>query len=244
MDDACRIERPPNERLNRLNYELSREGGHGFLSAFVTRVSDLFDADFVFLGRLNAARRIIRTVEAACDGERSSNFTYDLDGTPCADVLRSNACLYPDNVAALFPQDFMLEEMGIRAYAGMPLFEGAQPIGIVVALFKHPLDLGEELLGVFNHYKRRLALGLLTSEREERSTLALDGTSDGVLDWCLQTDHLFLSARCRQLLGYDARDVSGTSDLLLSRLHRDDRGRMRAAPSPRLRPGRDRGARP
>ena len=40
---------------------------------------------------------------------------------------------------------------------------------------------------------------------------------------------MYLSARCRQLLGYEPREMSTGSDAFLTLLHLDDRARMAAA---------------
>ena len=81
---------------------------------------------------------------------------YDLAGTPCEETMQGGATVYEDHVGAHFPKDFMLEEMGTKAYVGLPLFNGAQTVGIVVATFRRPIEIADDLLSVFNHYRRRL----------------------------------------------------------------------------------------
>ena len=96
-------------------------------------------------------------------------------------------------------------------------------------MFTHAIDFSEELLAVFAHYRHRLAQEILAGELNERLKLAIEGTSDGVWDWDLQSREIYLTARCRELLGYDSEEISGEAELLLALIHPDDRGRVRSA---------------
>jgi PAS domain S-box-containing protein len=63
---------------------------------------------------------------------------------------------------------------------------------------------------------------------EERWNLALEGTGDGVWDWDLIKDEIFLSRRSRELLGYDT-DEATTVDFREQWVHPDDLDRARQA---------------
>ncbi|WP_339742981.1 ATP-binding protein [uncultured Maricaulis sp.] len=227
-----------NERLDGLNSRLSRESGAAFLSAFVTLVADYFGADSVYLGRTDAGHRQMRTLHVASQGVISGNFCYPVEGTPCASVMQSGALVFEDGVAEQFPRDHMLKEMGIRGYAGMPLYQGAQSIGVVVALFKRPIEDGDELLKVLHHYRRRLTTEILAIETGERASLAIRGMSDGIIDWCIQTDQVYTSARCRELLGDKPRESTMPADKFRALLHRDDFPRIESALQAHFRAGR------
>ncbi|MFW5747143.1 MAG: PAS domain S-box protein, partial [Nanoarchaeota archaeon] len=47
-------------------------------------------------------------------------------------------------------------------------------------------------------------------ENEERYQLAMRGTSDGMWDWDISTDHLYLSPRWKQMLGYRDDELENT----------------------------------
>ncbi len=226
------------DRLNQLNYLMSRECCQTFLGAFVRQTAKLFQAERVYVGRIDAGHRYIRTLKVANAYETSSNFCYPLQGTACAEVIRIGAAIHDDDVAHAFPQDFMLQEMNIRGYLAMPLFNGAQTVGIIVALFRDPITDADELLGVFNHYKRRLTSDILTQESGDRAALAVKGTSDGILDWCLETDQIYLSARCRSLLGYQPKDFTAGSNSFHTLIHREDQERFNTGLATHYRSGR------
>ncbi len=49
------------------------------------------------------------------------NIEYELEGTPCQDVVRGNLCHHPAGVARKFPADPIVEQLGIESYLGVPL---------------------------------------------------------------------------------------------------------------------------
>jgi PAS domain S-box-containing protein len=238
MRDTAILAERTCERLDALNAGLSRETGPAFLAAFVGQVAELFGADCVYIGRTDAGHRQMRTLYVASNGAVSGNFCYPVEGTPCASVMQLGALVFEDGVAKQFPRDFMLDEMGIRGYAGMPLYQGAQSVGVIAALFKRPIADADELLKVLHHYRRRLTTEILAIETGERARLAIRGMSDGIIDWCLETDQIYMSARCRELLGHPPREHTGPSANFAALMHRDDRGRIQSALEAHYRAGR------
>ena len=58
---------------------------------------------------------------------------------------------------------------------------------------------------------------------EERYSLALSGTNDGLWDWDIKNNYLFLSARWKSMLGYEEEEIPNTIDAWENQLHPDDR---------------------
>ncbi len=66
---------------------------------------------------------------------------YDLQATPCADVLRRGVCFHPRGVQESFPEDRLLRDMGVESYMGAPLFDSrGRPLGILAVLDGRPLE--------------------------------------------------------------------------------------------------------
>ncbi len=59
-------------------------------------------------------------------------------------------------------------------------------------------------------------------ESEERYALAARGANDGLWDWNLATNALYLSARWREMLGFDGEAVGDGPDAWFSRVHSED----------------------
>jgi len=66
-------------------------------------------------------------------------------------------------------------------------------------------------------------------ESEERFALAARGSSDGIWDWNVSTNDVFISARFKELLGYEDHEFENTFAAFESHLHPDDRERVLAA---------------
>lgn len=61
---------------------------------------------------------------------------------------------------------------------------------------------------------------------EERWQLVLQGNNDGIYDWNLETDELFVSPRYKEMLGYKDRQFGDNSEQWYSLLHPGDRERV------------------
>jgi PAS domain S-box-containing protein len=59
-------------------------------------------------------------------------------------------------------------------------------------------------------------------ESEERYTLAISGSTDGIWDWDILLNTVFYSDRFREILGYSSEEFPGTIDAFRSRLHPED----------------------
>lgn len=69
---------------------------------------------------------------------------------------------------------------------------------------------------------------------EERLALVIRGTSDGIWDWDLQTDHIYFSPRFRELLGYEDEKEFRDQFYFNTALHPDDRERAVSAQAAHL----------
>ncbi len=79
----------------------------------------------------------------------------------------------------------------------------------------------KELEQRFDDLKRTEEAGRLS---EERLRLALEGTSDGIWDWNLQTGRVYFSPRYYAMLGYEPDEFPGSFDSWRHLIHPEDRG--------------------
>jgi diguanylate cyclase (GGDEF)-like protein/PAS domain S-box-containing protein len=66
-------------------------------------------------------------------------------------------------------------------------------------------------------------------ESEERFALAIRGANDGIWDWDLRSDRLYVSARWKAVLGCAEGEVADRPDAWFDRVHPDDLARVRCA---------------
>jgi diguanylate cyclase (GGDEF)-like protein/PAS domain S-box-containing protein len=75
--------------------------------------------------------------------------------------------------------------------------------------------------------RKRAELALRISE--ERYALAARGSHDGLWDWNLQTDRIYLSERWKQILGFGPKQLGDRPAEWLERVHPADRERLQSA---------------
>ena len=83
-----------------------------------------------------------------------------------------------------------------------------------------------EHLGV-NHLTRQNKEYL--SQNQERYSLAMQASNDGLWDWDLKTNKILYSDRWKEMLGFNDDEISDTADEWLSRVHPEDHDRVRAS---------------
>ena len=75
----------------------------------------------------------------------------------------------------------------------------------------------------------RLRAEAALRESEERYSLALKGTNDGIWDWNLLNHHIYYSPRWKSMLGYEEAEISASPDEWFSRVHPEDREQLKIA---------------
>ncbi len=64
-------------------------------------------------------------------------------------------------------------------------------------------------------------------ESEERYALAVSGANDGIWDWNLETEEIYLSPRWKEMLGYEVDEVTSSSSEWFDRVHPEDLEQLR-----------------
>lgn len=184
---------PNRDQLERAVHHICRNSGArvgpGFFSAITEDLAELLCCDFAFVGELVEKRDAVQTIAIWGPEGAVEPFRYELRDTPCAVVLDSGSCVYPDRVADLFPRDELLAKMGIRGYLGLSFRDAEDsPFGIVVCLYRAPIedeDFGVSLLSLFGgrigSELERLRAKRRADEFEARATRAQRLESLGVL---------------------------------------------------------------
>jgi PAS domain S-box-containing protein len=113
----------------------------------------------------------------------------------------------------------------------------SQPDGFVVSVNGRPLrdDQGNVVAGItvvrdvselISAQRRLTESEAALKQSEERYALAFEGAYDGLWDWDLRADKMFLSGRCMDILGYPGRTDAGgcteSHDWWADLIHPDD----------------------
>ena len=109
----------------------------------------------------------------------------------------------------------------LTAYDNPNIFDRAkvsEPFGYLVKPFeKNELIANIEMALYKSEMERKL------KESEERWQLALKGNKDGIWDWNHNAGQLFLSERCKSMLGYNDHEIKNNLKSIIKCIHSDDR---------------------
>lgn len=80
-------------------------------------------------------------------------------------------------------------------------------------------ELADDISFGLHHIKAEEKL----EKSEERYRLAVEGSRDGIWDWDLNTNELFLSTQWKKMLGYEDSELENHTDTFFHRIHPEDR---------------------
>ncbi len=153
--DTSNIERIKVDKVLRtLARTSSSENIQQFFNYCVQNLADFYGSKYAFIGLLKENRKQVRTLSVWAEDHIVDNFEYDLEGTPCAEIINMDKELIPENASSLYAEDEMLVNMGIDSYYGSPLISDEEGvIGLVSVMDVKPMVLNEwsaPTLGVFS----------------------------------------------------------------------------------------------
>ncbi len=171
--------------------------GTDFLHELVRHVAAALGIRYSFVGHLLPGSRI-RTLAFWKGDGFMDQVEYDLDGTPCTNVIAGETCHYAQDVQNLFPLDRDLVTLGVSSYLAVPLKDPkGKVMGHLVAMDVKPMVLTTEDIEVFKLFGERAGVEIYRQ----------------VIEWSLQERE----ATLRAIAEGTAADVGGEFFLSLVR---------------------------
>ncbi len=191
--------------------------GQKFFNSVVTKLCRILEADYTFIGELTQDKNSVRTISLCIDGVIADNFEYELLHSPCENVVGESICSYQKDVAALFPKDILLEDMGVQGYVGVPLFDKTnKPTGIMVALYRNPvknIQFAESFLQLVASRTAAEMERTHTEKSLEESENRFRDISLSMADWIWEVDNeghfVYISDNVEESFGYPAEHLIG-----------------------------------
>lgn len=111
------------------------------------------DVDLAFVSVIDeTSPGTLKTLALHVDGEFQPNVNYEIEGTPCRNVLGQAFVFVPDGLTGKYA-DEMARELGLVSYAGYPLFDSAgRATGVLAVGHRRPLrerEVTEATLRIF-----------------------------------------------------------------------------------------------
>ncbi|HEY3897506.1 MAG TPA: sigma 54-interacting transcriptional regulator [Chthoniobacter sp.] len=98
-----------------------------------------------------------------------AGFTYRFPGTPCQRVAAGHVCMTTSGLAAKFPEDVWLQQIGAESYVGVPMRNAqGRTIGHVAVLHTEPMEPTEEDIATLKIFAARGCAELERKQADER----------------------------------------------------------------------------
>jgi PAS domain S-box-containing protein len=194
-----------------LERELTFESGEAFFEKAVLSLQKAILGDYALIGIYNQQRTGIDMQALCCQGKLLEPISYELQHSPCADVLAGNLCSIRFGIAQAYPHDAWLREMQVEGYVGVVLYDHQyQPIGIMAVLYQQAVPdvaLAEETMRGF---APRVSLELdrtikakALKATQERFAHVFEYANDGILLVCIENGIITeCNGRVAEILGY------------------------------------------
>jgi PAS domain S-box-containing protein len=136
--------------------------GRRFFSSMVMQLCKTLDADFTYISEfVDDDSTTMRTIAVSDTGNMAENFEYELAATPCCRVMTESRCVHVANVREHYPDTVLLQTHEIVSYIGIPLVDSEnKPLGIMVAMYKDPIEEVEFASSIMQVFAGRTAAEL------------------------------------------------------------------------------------
>ncbi|MBL4639403.1 MAG: hypothetical protein JKY57_02625, partial [Kordiimonadaceae bacterium] len=141
--------------ISEILQRVSDDTGEDYFLKLVHALNAIGGFDHAFVAEVDLAKSTVTTLSYVVKGKVQENVSYDLEGTPCSQILDRTYCRYSKGVAEAFPNDEMLIDLGIQGYVGYPLLsQRGVAIGILVLLNEKPIEDVDTTFDMLRYFAR------------------------------------------------------------------------------------------
>ena len=212
--------------------DTAKATGEDFFRSLVRNLSIATGGANAFIAEFAGIKTRVRTLAFWMNGQLIDNQEWDLEGTPCEDVLRGQLCHHPSGVWKQFPK-----EEGVESYLGVPLQDTDGEILGHLALFDNRVMPAEpHLLFTFQVFAARAAAELSRirtieqlRQSEERFRDLFDEAPIAYVHEDLESRFISANRAAMRILGITPEQVPGMVGISLVPDTPDAKRRVREA---------------
>ncbi|MBC7542271.1 MAG: PAS domain S-box protein, partial [Candidatus Sericytochromatia bacterium] len=181
--------------------------GDDYCRSLVRTLAQVLEVDFAAICLLEPGTGdeddCLRSLAVWGDGAVSDEVCYPRVGSLCAEALRHGVCLIPDRAAERFPGGALLQTLGIQAYVGLRLQDGAgNPLGVLMTMHRSPMIEGSMIAQVLQVVAGRLSAEI-GRQHSEQALRRSEADLAAILD--SETDSTWSVDRAYRLIVGNAR---------------------------------------
>ena len=198
--------------------------GEEFYRSCVMDLAKTYNSRYAFIGVFSDENKNrIETLAVSIGQGVGDNFSYDLKGTPCEQVLDLGMQIIPRGASIIYDQDEMLVTMGVESYFGAPLVSSDNTmIGLVAVMDSKPMELQDWIKPVLGVYANRIAFELERIRANEELELAASvfrESIEGVVICDADNRILRVNPAFSRITGYSFEEVCGQTPGILQSGH-------------------------
>src|SRR5262245_53888142 len=228
------------ELLRTILAGVSLSTGEAFCRLLTQHLCSALKADYACIGELDPENpKMVQMVSIFAGDRFWQEYQHPLAGTPCAEVLTTGRCYYPEQLQAAFPNDPALPVLGVDSYVGVPLKGlSGEPLGVMCVMNRGPFAnaaKAEALLMVFasraaaelerrrwEATQKRAELELKESQHFSQSVAATSLNVLFVYD-LTERRNVYANQRSFDVIGYTPKEIEDMGEKFIERLmHPDD----------------------
>ncbi|WP_258808433.1 bifunctional diguanylate cyclase/phosphodiesterase [Pseudidiomarina sp. CB1] len=212
-----------------------------FIENLAKLLSELLRADHVMIAEVfDDAPETAQIVTFYSRGEFQPPVSYELNGSPCEQVLSTESCVFREGVCESFPQDAMLQHLGAASYIGVPMLTADQnKLGLLAILNDQPADYDSTVLELLQVAAAQAAAELAqlrisrNLQESQRRLQTLMNSLPGMAYRCKNDEHWTMEIVSRgvfDLTGYRPQDLIQNKRISWARLiHPEDQNTVNEA---------------
>ncbi len=148
--------------LEKIAAGLSIKSGKDFFQSVALHLGEVLDSEYTFICLTNPEDpKFMDSIAMSVNGQIVDSFTYELAGTPCEHVIKSEnkeITSFPSNLKTLFPSDKYLVKNDVQSYIGTPLLnERNEIIGLIAVMNKWPMEKTRRIENVLSIFSIRVS---------------------------------------------------------------------------------------
>ncbi|MDR4495865.1 MAG: sigma 54-interacting transcriptional regulator [Nitrospirales bacterium] len=192
--------------------------GDQFFHSLVTNLAKALGVRYAFVSEMVPDKTKVRTLAFWTGDGYLPNFDYDLEHSPCRQVLAGEICHFPERVQQLFPHEKGLVDLGAESYLAIPLLNRSGAVlGHLAAMDVRPMPMDARLLPLFRIFGARAGAELerqqiyvRLAESEERLKDLFDEAPIAYVNEGLDSKFIRANRAAMNTLGITPDQVEGT----------------------------------